>query len=711
MVKYSYEHRTQGQISTGGRLRDHGIARSGPYIRLRAKGIAEPATAPGFSIEAREATSAYDAECYAGSSYTGAVGSGVPSYSTLAVFGNEQADFKAAWELYARRVARDGLPVPVLMYHAVGDWLGENEMAVTTANMEAQLALILKKGFQPITFEDLWRIRYIEHPIALTFDDGYKCNYDTLFPLLRKYDFPVTLFIIPDRLDPAFPQRTNYITEDQLRTMANSGLVSVQSHSMTHPRDDGSSNPPGGYLGVDMVDLPDARLRWELEQSAIEVKRITGVRPFAFAYPRGSHDGRVASMTGETYDYAVTTAETIWYTGGDSMRVGRFDVPRSMTLARYEAMLDQFLGAKTVKKAQDDSAVPAVILNLSRSENTVSTGFSAKTARMLSKSGASVTLTLPAAEITFQPETLAALADSAAGSDTPVTVKAAAVPANKLQGMMAAQAKGCETVVSIDVLLGDKMVDVPLTVCLAYKLKAGENTSAVRVWHMDNAGNLTDLQGAFDAAMGAISFKISQRGYFAVGYDPVAMWVNVFNDVSRSSWYYDAVAFVNFYKLFEGVGGGMFAPDSTMTRAMFITVLHRSAGAPAAIGTASYTDIAPDSWYYGAVLWAAGSGLLKNVYSIDAASFSPEQAISRQEMALIFANYADTKGYAIPVNRDVLPFRDVNDINIWAQPAVNRLTAAGVFNGYDDVTFKPLIGATRAEVAQIFRNFQRFITG
>lgn len=89
-------------------------------------------------------------------------------------------------------------------------------------------------------------------------------------------------------------------------------------------------------------------------------------------------------------------------------------------------------------------------------------------------------------------------------------------------------------------------------------------------------------------------------------------------------------------------------------------------------------------------------------------NFAPDRALSRQEMAAMLYRYSNFKGYDIPKNREIPNFNDMAQISSWADSAVREISAAGVFNGYNNA-FNPLNTATRAEVAAMFRNFLRFV--
>ena len=209
-----------------------------------------------------------------------------------------------------------------------------------------------------------------------------------------------------------------------------------------------------------------------------------------------------------------------------------------------------------------------------------------------------------------------------------------------------------------------------------------------------------------------------------VGYDPVTLLVNAYTDVAASSWYYEAVAFGSYHGLYGGYGNGIFAPQDSMTRAMFVQVLANlneqiengewrienedeghDGNSQFTMHNAQFIDVPEGAWYYDAVTWAAESGIVSGVGD---GRFGPDRAISRQEIAVMLSNYANFKGYAIPVYREMPNFTDQDSIASWALAASSALAEAGVINGSNN-HFYPQENATRAEVAQMFKNFLRFV--
>ncbi len=126
--------------------------------------------------------------------------------------------------------------VPVLVYHRFGPVVADS-MTVTTAVFEEQLAWLRAHDYEIIslrTFVDSLRNPGIARPeraVAITADDGHKSVYTEMLPLIRRYHFPVTLFIYPSAISNA-----DYaLTWEQLAEMSRTGLIDVQSHTYWHP--------------------------------------------------------------------------------------------------------------------------------------------------------------------------------------------------------------------------------------------------------------------------------------------------------------------------------------------------------------------------------------------------------------------------------------------------------------------------------------------
>ena len=176
-----------------------------------------------------------------------------------------------------------------------------------------------------------------------------------------------------------------------------------------------------------------------------------------------------------------------------------------------------------------------------------------------------------------------------------------------------------------------------------------------------------------------------------------------FIDVPKNAWYVDEVSFAVSRGLFGGTGENTFEPESSMTRAMLVTVLWRYEEEPEAEESA-FTDVdrSPESWYRDAVDWAAANGI---VGGIGDNKFDPDGNVTREQMAAILYRYAGKKGFSTSRRGDVSNFPDENEISkSWAleplQWAVGEKLIAG-----SDGKLLPQGNATRAQVATILMRF------
>ena len=176
-----------------------------------------------------------------------------------------------------------------------------------------------------------------------------------------------------------------------------------------------------------------------------------------------------------------------------------------------------------------------------------------------------------------------------------------------------------------------------------------------------------------------------------------------YTDVPESHWAYSYVEDVTAKGLMNGVGDGTFALNSTMTRAMFVTVLARMSGEnlyneePSA-----YADVPSGQWYTGAVNWA-GEANIVNGYPDG--TFKPMDAVTREQAATLLIRYAEYMDLDLPQDKDVPAYTDADEIASWARVAVEGCSAAGILSGYPDGSFQPKNAITRAEAAKVLSTF------
>lgn len=176
-----------------------------------------------------------------------------------------------------------------------------------------------------------------------------------------------------------------------------------------------------------------------------------------------------------------------------------------------------------------------------------------------------------------------------------------------------------------------------------------------------------------------------------------------FVDVSKTDWFYNDVKYVWQHDIMNGVSDTKFAPETSMTRAMFVTVLYRLEGSPDVTGMATppFTDIGAKNfdWAYNAIVWAYNTGVTKGT---SATTFAPGVAISRQEIVTMFYRYAGSPAVSgSPI------FGDSSVISSWARNAVQWAKSFGVVNGYPNGNFGPVNATTRGQMAAMIHRYMQ----
>lgn len=172
-----------------------------------------------------------------------------------------------------------------------------------------------------------------------------------------------------------------------------------------------------------------------------------------------------------------------------------------------------------------------------------------------------------------------------------------------------------------------------------------------------------------------------------------------FNDVKANNWFYDAVVYVYSNGIMNGLDTNVFGPNETTTRAMLVTMLYRMAGEPAVSGANEFRDVAANSWYTDAIIWASKNGI---VTGVDDGLFNPNGAITREQLATILYRYAAFVGDDVSASANLSVFTDAGSISDYAKTAMSWAVAAGLFEGRDNGMLEPTGGATRAEIATVF---------
>lgn len=330
-----------------------------------------------------------------------------------------------------------------------------------------------------------------------------------------------------------------------------------------------------------------------------------------------------------------------------------------------------------------------------------------------------LSIKLSGASVEFDRPALAAFLSQMDGRD--LTLSVSPVEPGALTARQAAAA-GNRPVYSIQASSGGKFISEfsgMLSIEIPCALKAGETGAGLMVRHLADDGSLTDAtEVEWMPLSGAVRFGTSHLSMWMIDYSALQAWTSPFRDVSRTSWFYDAVRYVNFNGLFNGTSKTAFAPDDGMTRAMFVTVLSRldartgtTTGA-AVTAAPSFEDAAAGTWYSDAVNWAVSRGIASGV---GGNRFGSVQGITREQIAVMLHAYAN-RSVAVPsgsgdgsVASVVAGFSDADSISVWAKDSVEWAVAEGLMKGDESGRLLPGSGATRAQVAVILQRFVEWL--
>ncbi|MBQ7975469.1 MAG: S-layer homology domain-containing protein, partial [Clostridia bacterium] len=181
-------------------------------------------------------------------------------------------------------------------------------------------------------------------------------------------------------------------------------------------------------------------------------------------------------------------------------------------------------------------------------------------------------------------------------------------------------------------------------------------------------------------------------------------FVNTFEDVNVSDWYFGDVKYSVANGLFTGTSETTFAPNTPLTRAMLVTVLYRAEGKPRVSGITSFSDLEKGQYYLDAVCWAQVNGIVNGVSETE---FAPNNNITREQIAAIMHRYAQYKGYDVSVgeNTNILSYDDFDIISEYAVISIQYAVGSGLMKGKTASTLNPSDNATRAETAAILHRF------
>lgn len=182
-----------------------------------------------------------------------------------------------------------------------------------------------------------------------------------------------------------------------------------------------------------------------------------------------------------------------------------------------------------------------------------------------------------------------------------------------------------------------------------------------------------------------------------------------FTDVKAGTWYESALLRCYNYSYFKGTSATTFAPNTAMTRAMFVQVLANWMQIDTSAYKCNFSDVKTSDWYYGAVAWAASEGITSGT---SATKFSPNTPITREQAATFFMNFTKAIGsYEAPAMTELAGYVDADQVSGWAMDGVLWAVENGIIasTSKDELKLSPKTTANRITAAQMICNYEDWL--
>jgi len=221
--------------------------------------------------------------------------------------------------------------VPILMYHNLRDLPNtaselDRTWTVAPKQFEAQIALLVARGFQTITLGQL--VAHLKHgaplpskPIVISFDDGWVEQYTVAFQVLKKHNRIGTFYIYTNPLD-----RNRYLSWAQLREMTAAGM-DIQAHTLSHPH---------------LLAIPASEAFREISESKKIIEAKLGKPVVSLSYPFGEYNaGTIELLKRAGIESAVTLASGYRQRADELHTLHRIRVSYDDTLDAFAKQLPQ----------------------------------------------------------------------------------------------------------------------------------------------------------------------------------------------------------------------------------------------------------------------------------------------------------------------------------------------------------------------------------
>jgi peptidoglycan/xylan/chitin deacetylase (PgdA/CDA1 family) len=239
--------------------------------------------------------------------------------------------------------------LPIFMYHSIDS--SGSVVSVAPQKFADQMACLADLGCRGISLSEAVAYRqsngsWPDKTIVLTFDDGYANLYKSAFPILAKYSFSATFFLVSAHVGkqndwaPPLPDLglSPLLSWKQVTEMASAGME-MGAHTQTHR---------------DLRRLPENEVVSEIVNSRVEIEQRLSKKVGSFAYPFGRLNRTAAKIAAKEFEAACTTILQV--ANGEAMhllpRVDMYYLPAVNDLKLlFEGRLDRYLKLRRLGRA------------------------------------------------------------------------------------------------------------------------------------------------------------------------------------------------------------------------------------------------------------------------------------------------------------------------------------------------------------------------
>jgi peptidoglycan/xylan/chitin deacetylase (PgdA/CDA1 family) len=225
--------------------------------------------------------------------------------------------------------------IPILVYHRFGPTVVDR-MTVRTSVLQQHVEHLEQHGYTVVPLRALVAYRRGEgaappsRSVVITVDDDHRSVHTEMLPLLRRHRLPITLFVYPSAVSRA----AYAMTWEQLRELAATGLVEIQSHTYWHPN---FAREKKRLSRRDYERLVEDQLR----KSRSTLEHHLGTRVDMLSWPFGIYDDELTGRAARAGYIAAVTLDRRHATMGDSiMALPRYLVTDEDTGPRFQALLE-----------------------------------------------------------------------------------------------------------------------------------------------------------------------------------------------------------------------------------------------------------------------------------------------------------------------------------------------------------------------------------